>query len=662
MSVNPSTKSPAPAPRLLIFVVTVTAIGAVVLARALVQVQSVPLNAYAVVLAVLTMAGSRFTIKVPGLPATVSVSEVFVFASVLLFGPAPATLTVALDGFLISLTHQNRRVYRTLFNVAEPAISAWSAGTVFFLIAQLAESRGGGPGLMLATIGMALVFFLLNSGLTAIAVALESEWSAYDVWRRHAMPLAINYYSAAAVASLAVVNGRAIDFQIVGLVVPLLVLSYLAYMEASRRIDEAHRHVEEVERLYTDARRRDDELRQVQKLEAIGRLAGGVAHDFNNLLMAIRGYCDLLIEDMEPGDPRRGDADQILQAADRATALTRQLLAFSRRQPVTRRVFTLDEVVTGTEKMLRRLIGEDITVTTAIEPHTARVHADQGQIEQVLMNLALNARDAMPNGGVMRIELASAVFDASSPHRPAAAAPGRYVRLSVIDTGCGMSPEVASRIFEPFFTTKEVGRGTGLGLSTVYGIVDEAGGAIEVDTHVGRGTTFHVYLPETSAAPDGGRVDPALTAPAPASETVLLVEDEAIVARLVAGALKKAGYTVLQAANAEEALALARSHPAAIDLLLTDVVMPGMNGRELADEVVRLRQGARVLYMSGYTDDALLCRGVTTNGVPFIQKPFSMPALTLKIREVMKAKPAATWPGETARSSRPYLAETATRL
>ena len=196
----------------------------------------------------------------------------------------------------------------------------------------------------------------------------------------------------------------------------------------------------------------------------------------------------------------------------------------------------------------------------------------------------------------------------------------------------------------------------------MYGIVDEAGGAIEVDTDVGRGTTFHVYLPETSAAPDGSRVDPALTAPVPASETVLLVEDEAIVARLVAGALKKAGYTVLQAANAEEALALARSHTAPIDLLLTDVVMPGMNGRELADEVVRLRQGTRVLYMSGYTDDALLCRGVTTNGVPFIQKPFSMPALTLKIREVLRAKPAATWPGETARSSRPYLAETTARL
>jgi signal transduction histidine kinase/CheY-like chemotaxis protein len=645
-------------PRLpvLAFVTAVTAVGAIVLVSAFMQVRAVPLNPYAILLAALTMAGSRFTIKVPGRPATVSVSEVFIFASVLLFGPGPATLSVALDGLLISLTHQNRRVYRLLFNIAEPAIATWCAGSVFFAIAHLDALRGGGSMLLLATIGMSLVFFVLNSGLTALAVAVENGWSAYDVWSRHAVPLAINYYSAAAVASLAVANGHGVDFQVVGLIVPLLVLSYAAYLQASRRVDEAHRHVDEVERLYREARKRDDELRQAQKLEAIGRLAGGVAHDFNNLLTAIRGYSDLLLEDLEPGDRRRDDVDQIVDAANRASGLTKQLLAFSRRQPIARNVFTLDDVVAGTEKILRRLIGEDVELTTVIEPKTGRVYADRGQIEQVLMNLAVNARDAMPKGGRLRIQLAGAAFDEDDPKRPVAAAPGRYVRLSVTDTGCGMSPEIVSHIFEPFFTTKEIGRGTGLGLSTVYGIVDEAGGAIEVDTTVGRGTTFHIYLPETSAVPESGRADATATAPAASSETVLLVEDEAMVAKLVAGALEKAGYTVLRAANAQEALAVVRSCTAPIDLLLTDVVMPGMNGRELADEVVKLRPDIRVLYMSGYTDDALLVRGVKTNSASFIQKPFSMPELTVKIREVLRAK-TITSTERSERTPARYLTE-----
>jgi signal transduction histidine kinase/CheY-like chemotaxis protein len=657
-AVKTERQSQIPPLPVLAFVTAVTVVGAIVLASAFMQVRAVPLNPYAILLAALTMAGSRFTIKVPGRPATVSVSEVFVFASVLLFGPGPATLAVALDGLLISLTHQNRRVYRLLFNIAEPAIATWCAGSVFFAIAHLDALRGGGSALLLATIGMSLVFFVLNSGLTALAVAVENGWSAYDVWSRHAVPLAINYYSAAAVASLAIANGRGVDFQVVGLVVPLLVLSYAAYLQASRRIDEAHRHVDEVERLYREARKRDDELRQAQKLEAIGRLAGGVAHDFNNLLTAIRGYSDLLLEDLEPGDRRRDDVDQIVDAANRASGLTKQLLAFSRRQPIARNVFTLDDVVAGTEKMLRRLIGEDVELTTVIDPKTGRVYADRGQIEQVLMNLAVNARDAMPKGGQLRIQLASATFDENDPKRPVAAAPGRYVRLSMTDTGCGMSPEIVSHIFEPFFTTKEIGRGTGLGLSTVYGIVDEAGGAIEVDTTVGRGTTFHIYLPETSAMPESGRVDATATAPAASSETVLLVEDEAMVAKLVAGALEKAGYTVLRAANAQEALVVVHSCTAPIDLLLTDVVMPGMNGRELADEVVTLRPDIRVLYMSGYTDDALLVRGVKTNSASFIQKPFSMPELTVKIREVLRAR-TITATERSERTPARYLTETA---
>jgi len=400
---------------------------------------------------------------------------------------------------------------------------------------------------------------------------------------------------------------------------------------------------------YEQAKKRDDELRQAQKLEAIGRLAGGVAHDFNNLLMAMRGYAELLLSSLT-SSPQREDVQEIINAADRAATLTKQLLAFSRRQVVTPRVLALDQVLARAEQMLQRLIGEHIALTVTIPDGIAAVRADSSQLEQVIMNLSINARDAMPDGGRLRIELANVVLDdppvrsaagdGSGAERAQALGPGRYVRLSVADSGSGMSPETRARIFEPFFTTKEEGHGTGLGLAMVYGIVQQAAGAIDVETAVNQGTTFHVYLPavpETQAGAEAENVPAKATGDGRArgSETVLLVEDEARVATFIATALRAHGYTVVEAGNAGEALEIVREHYAPIHLLLTDVVMPGMNGRELSDIVVGLRSETRVLFMSGYSDNAVLRLGIEAASAHFLQKPFSIGTLTRKIRETL---------------------------
>ncbi len=379
---------------------------------------------------------------------------------------------------------------------------------------------------------------------------------------------------------------------------------------------------------YEEAKRRDDQLRQAQKMEAIGRLAGGVAHDFNNLLTAIRGYSELLLMSVEKGDGWRDDVDEILKASDRAAALTRQLLAFSRRSAVAPRVLALDRVLPNIEQMLHRLIGEDIVLTSDIAAGIWPVKADPGQIDQVLVNLAVNARDAMPSGGALKIALANVVV-----------ASGPYVRISVTDTGSGMDEQTVQRIFEPFFTTKGEGRGTGLGLATVYGIVEQAGGTIDVVTAPGHGTTFHLFLPRCDeAAPEAETPDgrSASQHPRP-TETVLLVEDDERVNQLIGSVLRRGGYTVLDAPHAEGAMAIARAHDGPIHVLLADVVMPGMNGRELSEQLTAERADMRVLFMSGYPDDAIVRQGIQTASVHFIQKPFSMEALMGKIRAALAA-------------------------
>lgn len=394
--------------------------------------------------------------------------------------------------------------------------------------------------------------------------------------------------------------------------------------------DITERKAAEAEKLAIEA-----QLRQSQKMEAIGRLAGGVAHDFNNILTVIKYYGGVIAKGFTPGDPRLPDAQEILAASDRAAALTRQLLTFSRRQVIMPKVLDLNKTVVDMGKMLRTLIGEDVLLETRLFGSPCLVMADAGQLEQLVMNLAVNARDAMPRGGTITLE--SEIFspDAGFAEAHRELKPGLLVRLTARDTGHGMTPEVRSRIFEPFFTTKPAGRGTGLGLSTILGIVKQSGGEIDVESEPGKGSAFSIYLPlavaEEKQAEKPGKKPASLSG----TETILLVEDDRMLRRLGERLLRESGYTVLAAADGLDALQALERYGRPVDLLITDVVMPGMNGRELALEAARRGLAARTLYMSGYTDEAIAKHGVLEPGLAFIYKPFTAEALALKLREVL---------------------------
>jgi two-component system, cell cycle sensor histidine kinase and response regulator CckA len=381
--------------------------------------------------------------------------------------------------------------------------------------------------------------------------------------------------------------------------------------------------------------RLEQQLRQSQKMEAIGRLAGGVAHDFNNLLTIINGYGEILLGALRPEDPMWELVAEIRQAGMRGASLTRQLLAFSRQQVVAPQVLDLNSVVADVDKMLRRLIGEDIVLTTRMDPALGSVKADPGQIEQVLLNLAVNARDAMPKGGRLTIETANMELDENCPDARPEIRPGRYVLLAVSDTGCGMDEATKAHLFEPFFTTKGLGKGTGLGLATVYGIVKQASGCIYIYSEPGRGATFKIYLPHIDEAVPSRRSSPGMSRIPGGTETILLVEDEDAVRALTRHVLQKSGYKVLEARHGGEALRLCGRHREPIHLLLTDVVMPEMGGRELADCLTSLRPEMKVLYLSGYTDDAVVRHGILTADAAFLQKPFSVETLTHKVRDVL---------------------------
>ena len=386
----------------------------------------------------------------------------------------------------------------------------------------------------------------------------------------------------------------------------------------------------------TDQRRLQQQVLQSQKMEAVGRLAGGIAHDSNNLLTVITSYSDLLLEDLAPGDAKRDDLEQVRKAADGAAALTRQLLAFSRQQVVEPRVVSLNTVVEGLQKILRRVIGEDIELTTTLAPDLGAVRADVGQLEQVLMNLAVNARDAMPTGGRLTVETANVEHDPDYARDREAAAVRQFAMLAVSDTGCGMDEATKARIFEPFFTTKEPGKGTGLGLATVYGIVKQAGGFIWVYSEPGQGTSFKIYLPEVDATAE--RITAVAGARAPrGTETVLLVEDAAAVRAVTKQVLERQGYVVLEAPDGEAALRLAQQHRGPIHLLLTDVVLPRVSGRELAERLTQVRPDMKVLYASGYTDDSVVRHGILELGTAYLQKPFSPESLARKVRNVLDA-------------------------
>jgi len=389
------------------------------------------------------------------------------------------------------------------------------------------------------------------------------------------------------------------------------------------------------ERAAEALRKSEEQLRQAQKMEAIGRLAGGIAHDFNNLLTIILGQSELMLKRLDRQSPMQEAIEEIKKAGERAASLTNQLLAFSRKQVLQHKTLALNGLVANMEALLRRLIGEHITLTTVLEPALGHVRADPGQLEQVLLNLAVNARDAMPLGGTLT--LATANVDLSSADAgPVELSPGPYVSLTVRDEGCGMDPAIQARIFEPFFTTKEQGKGTGLGLSMVYGIVKQSGGAIAVQSEPARGATFILYLPQVTAEPEPSR-DERPTRPVEGStETILVVEDEDAVRGLVVSVLTAAGYRVLTAQDGKEALRLSQAQAGRIDLLLTDVVMPGLHGQDLAQQLQAQRPHLQVLYMSGYTDDVALIQGLPDSSQPFLQKPFSPLDLARKVREVLK--------------------------
>jgi signal transduction histidine kinase/ActR/RegA family two-component response regulator len=387
----------------------------------------------------------------------------------------------------------------------------------------------------------------------------------------------------------------------------------------------------------TQRRLLEDQLRQAQKMEAVGMLAGGVAHDFNNLLTIITGYSQLILNNLAPEDPNRQSAEQIMKAGERAATLTSQLLAFSRRQVLQPKVLDVNRLIGTLTSMLRRLIGEDIDLQLHLREGLGQVNADPGQIEQVLMNLVVNARDAMPRGGTLTIETANIDLDENYTRTHVTLKPGPYVMIAVSDTGTGMDDNTKAHAFEPFFTTKVQGRGTGLGLSTVFGIVRQSGGGVDIYSALGKGTSAKVYLPRIDQ-PEVIESSERRAKVSQGTETILVAEDDEMVRSLVKETLQRHGYDVLDAAGPLEAQKISDSHRGAIHLLITDVVMPKVNGRDLAARLLRRRPAMKVLYMSGYTDGAVVNNGILRKEVAFLQKPFTPAALAEKVREVLEEK------------------------
>lgn len=441
---------------------------------------------------------------------------------------------------------------------------------------------------------------------------------------------------------------------------------YISKQRLGRLVPSVRRTLRELDERLERKRAEDalrmseKQLRQAQKMEAVGRLAGGLAHDFNNLLTVIMGHSQVLLDELSVGSPIRAKIEEMQKAGERAANLIRQLMAFSRKQPMEPNVLPLNSVIGNVEGMLRRLIGEDIQLVIRPDPHNGHVKADPGQLEQVLMNLVVNARDAMPNGGLLAIETSQVELARTPMHHLHPLPLGHYVKLTVTDTGCGMNTDVLGHLFEPFFTTKEAHKGTGLGLSTVFGIVTTCGGGIDVWSQVGHGTTFDLYFPRATPQTTATSTDSPQAQPRQGSETILLVEDDNGVRDLVRRELLKTGYQVIEAKNGVEACLTATQQSYHVDLLLTDVVMPGMNGRELAEHLAVIKPNLRVLFMSGYLDDISVNSGMDPHRTTFLQKPFTPDLLLRTVRALLDSSASGTGlahvqtspPNHTSRTAR----------
>ncbi|MBL8043189.1 MAG: response regulator [Nitrospira sp.] len=440
---------------------------------------------------------------------------------------------------------------------------------------------------------------------------------------------------------------------------------YISKQRLGRLVPSVRRTLRELDERLERKRAEDalrmseKQLRQAQKMEAVGRLAGGLAHDFNNLLTVIMGHSQVLLDELSVGSPIRAKIEEMQKAGERAANLIRQLMAFSRKQPMEPNVLPLNSVIGNVEGMLRRLIGEDIQLVIRPDPHNGHVKADPGQLEQVLMNLVVNARDAMPNGGLLAIETSQVELARTPMHHLHPLPLGHYVKLTVTDTGCGMNTDVLGHLFEPFFTTKEAHKGTGLGLSTVFGIVTTCGGGIDVWSQVGHGTTFDLYFPRATPQTTATSTDSPQAQPRHGSETILLVEDDNGVRDLVRRELLKTGYQVIEAKNGVEACLTATQQSYHVDLLLTDVVMPGMNGRELAEHLAVIKPNLRVLFMSGYLDDISVNSGMDPHRTTFLQKPFTPDLLLRTVRALLDSSAPGTGPAHVQTSPPNHTSRTA---
>ena len=614
-------------PLVSLLLVSVVSAGAVLVACAAVNQARSAERLWLVMVGLALFVGPVGTMHVPGLKVRVVLGDVVTFICAALFGGSAAVLVAAVDGVSTSL-RLTKNPRKFAYNVAVVVISAAGASlattSTFPLFGRATKQL---PVVeIVAAMGLfTFCYFILSTSLVAAHVAASTRRPFASLWKENFLWTSISFAASGASAVAVSLLVERFGFYVFLVPAGLMTLVFYFYHTYFQKVESAYRRAADIE----------EQLRQSQKMEAVGRLAGGVAHDFNNLLTGIIGYSDLLVHSLDSDDPRRHHAEEIKKAGERAAALTRQLLACSRKQVLEPKVLDLNLVLTDTHTMLRRLIGEDVDLVTLTDAKIGRVLADPAQIQQVIMNLAVNARDAMPDGGRLVIETANVEVSENGALDGINIRPGEYVMLAVRDIGCGIDKETRPHIFDPFYTTKPRGKGTGLGLSTVYGIVNQSGGGISVESEAGEGTTFKIFLPRTSAPPTSIAAAQSSEALPAATETILLVEDEEAVRTLAREVLHAQGYNVLCAASGIEALEISKAYDGHISLLVADVVMPQMSGRELAERLAPLRSEMKVLYMSGYTADVLSHLDVSDTGVAFLQKPFAPYDLARKVREIL---------------------------